>query len=99
MNQTCFQLIGRSQIPMTMISKLEAARPSESLFAIYLGLNGSPELSTVLMRFQESLKFDKQAYLAQKAEYTGKIIAHAEEFMPGLRTHIICSRGSYTTDL
>jgi prolycopene isomerase len=133
LNLTCLQLIGRNHLPQAMIRKLEAARTSESLFAVYLGLNGSPELSAALKRFQEShvhftcadgtqllivwlnkddpsvapegkhamyvgslspyddwesLKCDRQAYLARKAEFADEIIALAEEFLPGLRAHI-----------
>ena len=52
--QTCFQLMGRSHLPPAMIGKLEKARPSESMFTVFLGLNGSPELSFALKRFRES---------------------------------------------
>jgi phytoene dehydrogenase-like protein len=47
-------LIGRGQITSTMIDKLDRARPSESLFAVFLGLNGSPDLAAALKRFNES---------------------------------------------
>lgn len=54
LHQTCFQMIGREQLPETMISKLEKSRPSESLFAVFLGLHDTPELSASLKRFHES---------------------------------------------
>lgn len=54
---TCFQLIGRCHLPQTMINKLESARPSESLVAVFLGLNDSPELFASLQRFHESHVF------------------------------------------
>lgn len=133
LNQTCFQLIGRDHLSPAMIHKLDKAHSSESLFAVFLGLNGSPELSAALKRFREShvcftcadgnyirlvllskddpsvapegkhalfvaalspygewesLKNNQRAYQAQKAAYTEEIISRAEEFLPGLRTHI-----------
>lgn len=52
--QTCFHFIGRSNLPASMIGKLEKARPSEAMFTVYLGLNGSPAFSSALERFKES---------------------------------------------
>jgi phytoene dehydrogenase-like protein len=52
--QTCFQLIVRDNLPRAMAGKLEKARPSESMFAVFLGLNGSLGLSSALKRFRES---------------------------------------------
>jgi prolycopene isomerase len=54
LHHTCFNLLGREQLPAGMVAKLERARSSESAFAVYLGLRGSPELSTALERFKES---------------------------------------------
>jgi prolycopene isomerase len=52
--QTCFRLIGRGYLLPAMIGKLEKARPSESMFTLFLGLNNSPALSSALKRFKES---------------------------------------------
>jgi prolycopene isomerase len=54
LHHTCFDLIGREHLPPATASKLENARPSESIFAVYLGLRGSPELEAHLARFHES---------------------------------------------
>ncbi len=54
LNHTCFELIERNHIPEAMIKKLKNARPSESLFAVFLGLNNSPALAAALKRFHES---------------------------------------------
>jgi phytoene dehydrogenase-like protein len=54
LNHTCFELIGRDHLPSRMIDKLEKARPSESLFVVFLGLGSSPELSASLKRFTEN---------------------------------------------
>jgi phytoene dehydrogenase-like protein len=54
LRHTCFHLIGREHLPLSMIRKLEQARASESLVAVFLGLNGSKELSASLQRFRES---------------------------------------------
>jgi len=54
LHHTCFDLIGWEHLPPIMVSKLGRAHPSEAVFAVYLGLRGSPELSTALARFQES---------------------------------------------
>jgi prolycopene isomerase len=57
LRQTCFELIGRDNISQPMIDKLENAYPSESVFTVFLGLYGSPELSIALERFNESHVF------------------------------------------
>jgi prolycopene isomerase len=57
LNHTCFELIGRDQLSSKMTDKLEKARPSESLFAVFFGLNSSPEFSAALKRFNESHVF------------------------------------------
>ena len=54
MNQTCFELIGHNHIPSTMFDKLNKTKPSESIFTVFLGLNGSPDLTSSLKRFKES---------------------------------------------
>ena len=54
LNHTCFELIGRDHLSSTMTDKLEKARPSESLFAVFLGLGSSPEFSASLKRFYEN---------------------------------------------
>lgn len=53
LRHTCLELIGRSLLPPNMISKLEAARPSEPVFAVFLGVRGSPVLEATLRRFHE----------------------------------------------
>ena len=54
LHQTCLELIERNQIPSTMLDKLDRALPSESLFAVFLGLHGSLDLTAALKRFIES---------------------------------------------
>jgi phytoene dehydrogenase-like protein len=54
LHHTCVNLIGLDHLPSPMITKLEKARSSESIFVVYLGLRGSPELSASLARFRES---------------------------------------------
>jgi len=54
LRHTCFDLIGREHLPPALIAKFERARPSEAVFAVYLGLRGSPELDRALERFQAS---------------------------------------------
>ncbi|MFZ5881927.1 MAG: phytoene desaturase family protein [Chloroflexota bacterium] len=54
LRHTCFELIGRGHLPPSMIAKLEAARPSEPVFAVFLGLRGSPELERAFERFHEA---------------------------------------------
>jgi prolycopene isomerase len=54
LNQTCFELIERIHIPPATIEKLNKAQPSGSIFALFLGLKDSPELTDALKRFHES---------------------------------------------
>ena len=54
LKQTCLELIGHNNLPSAMIDKLEKTRPSESLFAVFLGLSNNPELFATLKRFNES---------------------------------------------
>jgi prolycopene isomerase len=54
LKQTCVELIGHNHLPPTTIEKLNKAHPSESIFAIFLGLNDRPELTAALKRFHES---------------------------------------------
>ncbi len=54
LRHTCVDLIGSAQLPPSMVTKLEKARPSESLFVVYLGLHDSPELADRMARFRES---------------------------------------------
>ncbi|MDP3682853.1 MAG: NAD(P)/FAD-dependent oxidoreductase [Ignavibacteria bacterium] len=133
LHHTCLDLIGREQLEQTMLTKLENAKPSESLFTVYLGLRNSPEFSVQLNRFKKShvyftcadgvniqltllskddpstapsgkhsltigrlspyedweqLKNDKQKYKSVKTAYSDELILRAEEFLPGLRSHI-----------
>jgi prolycopene isomerase len=53
LRRTCFELLGRGQLTPTMIAKLEAAHSSEPVFAVFLGLRGSPELERAFQRFHE----------------------------------------------
>ncbi len=57
LRKTCFNLIGRGNLPGTMAEKLERAKPSESIFSLFLGLDGNPGLSAGLKRFQGSHVF------------------------------------------
>lgn len=54
LNHTCMNLIGKNQIPSATFDKLGQARPSESIFAVFLGLSDCPDLATVFKRFKES---------------------------------------------
>ncbi|MBN1310922.1 MAG: NAD(P)/FAD-dependent oxidoreductase [Anaerolineae bacterium] len=51
---TFFDLIGREHLLPILTNKLDAAVPSESIFAVFLGLRDSPRLETELQRFQGS---------------------------------------------
>jgi prolycopene isomerase len=53
LHHTCFQLIGRDHLTPSMLGKLELARPSEPVFAVFLGLRSSPELEHAFQRFHE----------------------------------------------
>lgn len=53
LRRTCFELLGRGQLTAALIAKLEAARPSEPVFGVFLGLRGSPELERAFLRFHE----------------------------------------------
>jgi prolycopene isomerase len=53
LRHTCFELIGREHLTPGLIAKLEAARLSEPVFAVFLGLRGSPELERAFQRFLE----------------------------------------------
>jgi prolycopene isomerase len=54
LHHTCFDLIGWEELPATMVNKLGKARPSEAVFAVYLGLRSSDKISAALTRFGES---------------------------------------------
>jgi prolycopene isomerase len=131
---TCFELIEREHLTPGLVAKLEAARPSEPVFGVFLGLRGSPELERAFQRFHEGhviftcadgktiqiawlskddhsvappgkhslfvgwldryadwepLKTDGVAYRTRKAAVTDELITRAEEFLPGLRKHIV----------
>jgi prolycopene isomerase len=51
--RTCFELLGREHLTSGLVAKLEAARPSEPVFGVFLGLCGSPELDRAFQRFHE----------------------------------------------
>ncbi len=53
LRHTCLELIGCQHLPPGLIAKLEAAPPSEPVFAVFLGLRGSPELERAFQRFHE----------------------------------------------
>jgi len=53
LRHTCLDLIGREHFPAPTFAKLERARPSEPVFAVFLGLRGSPELERAFQRFHE----------------------------------------------
>jgi len=53
LRHTCFELLGREHLTPGLIAKLEAARPSEPVFAVFLGLRDSPELARAFARFHE----------------------------------------------
>ena len=54
LHHTCFDLIGRQHLPPSLVAKFDSTRPSESVFAVYLGLRGGSELDRALERFQTS---------------------------------------------
>ncbi len=53
LRQTCLELIGRDHLTASLVAKLEAARPSEPVFGVFLGLRVSPELERAFQRFHE----------------------------------------------
>ncbi len=53
LRHTCFELLGREHLTPGLVAKLEAARPSEPVFAVFLGLRASPELERAFQRFHE----------------------------------------------
>ena len=53
LRRTCFELLGREHLTASLVAKLEAARPSEPLFGVFLGLRGSPDLELAFQRFHE----------------------------------------------
>lgn len=53
LKHTCIDLL-QNQLPEETIKKIHRSKPSESIFAVYLGLRGGTELSDVLKRFQHS---------------------------------------------
>jgi prolycopene isomerase len=53
LRHTCLDLIGREHLPSATLAKLERARPSEPVFAAFLGLRGSPTLDRTFERFRE----------------------------------------------
>jgi prolycopene isomerase len=53
LRHTCLELIGRDHLTACLLAKLEAARPSEPVFAVFLGLRSSPKLEHDFRRFHE----------------------------------------------
>jgi prolycopene isomerase len=53
LRHTCFELIGHEHLTPGLVAKLEAARASEPVFAVFLGLRASPELDRAFERFHE----------------------------------------------
>jgi prolycopene isomerase len=53
LRRTCFELLGRDHLTASLVAKLEAARPSEPVFGVFLGLRSSPELDAAFQRFHE----------------------------------------------
>ncbi|MBN2500317.1 MAG: NAD(P)/FAD-dependent oxidoreductase [Anaerolineales bacterium] len=53
LRHTCLELIGSEHLTAFLVAKLEAARPSEPVFAVFLGLRASPELEVAFKRFHE----------------------------------------------
>ncbi|MFO7583775.1 MAG: NAD(P)/FAD-dependent oxidoreductase [Anaerolineales bacterium] len=53
LRHTCLNLIGSQHLPAATLAKLERARPSEPVFAVFIGLRGSPELERAFQRFHE----------------------------------------------
>jgi prolycopene isomerase len=53
LRHTGLELIGRDHLTASLVAKLEAARPSEPVFAVFLGLRSSPELERAFQRFHE----------------------------------------------
>ncbi len=54
LTHTCLKLINQDNLPSSMIKKLEKAKPSESIFSVFLGLHDSADLSQRLKRFKKS---------------------------------------------
>lgn len=53
LRHTCLELLGREHLPAATLAKLEAARPAEPIFAVFLGLRADPDLDAALGRFHE----------------------------------------------
>jgi prolycopene isomerase len=53
LRRTCFELLGRDHLTASLVAKLGAARPSEPVFGVFLGLRGSPDLERAFQRFHE----------------------------------------------
>ncbi len=53
LRHTFIELIGRTHLTSGLVAKLEAARPSEPAFTVFLGLRTSPELEIAFKRFHE----------------------------------------------
>lgn len=53
LRHTCFELLGREHLTPGLVAKLEAARPSEPVFAVFLGLRAGSELEHAFERFRE----------------------------------------------
>lgn len=53
LRHTCLELIGGEYLSASLIAKLEATRPSEPVFAVFLGLRRSPEMESAFGRFHE----------------------------------------------
>lgn len=130
---TCLDLIGKEQLPKSLIHKLENVKPSESIFSVWLGLRNSAELSEKLKRFKNSHAYftcsdgveiqlallskddssiappgkhcltirrlssyenwstnqnEIENYKKLKNAYCEDLISRAEEFIPGIKTHI-----------
>jgi len=54
MHRTFLELVGRQHLSPLFVHKLQQGAPSESIFALFLGLDDSPEIATGLGRFQGS---------------------------------------------
>jgi len=53
LRHTCLDLIGSEHLAAATLAKLERARPSEPVFAVFIGLCGSPDLERAFQRFHE----------------------------------------------
>lgn len=72
---TLTKLIGSTELPTATQQKLRQAHPSESMFTVFFGLNGSERLRQELQRFQES----HVVYTCKDGNYIKLVLLNQED--------------------